>query len=310
MTAPQVESSDGMSVKSKRRLLPPVYMRPAQVAKALALADRLEQENQDPESDPAIAGKIIRALLRDHAADFSSRTDLDWLPATPTADDFRRHAKWVALHRSSIIRASAARDILQVPFREVDAVADCARAAFAMVPASDPGVSDRDAFRRALVICYVVTLLADRYDLSEALAAGLHALNERDRGFDEPMLRPRCEKNHNEPFQLQRLKLVSALAYGELIGMGVKRTGKNGNGADEQVARVFKKCTGRSVTGRAVRNWHGRSEQGDLADLQTLSEAMPFAGAFMLWLNGNHDAARRMVLRELKDRLAELVGGI
>jgi hypothetical protein len=130
----------------------------------------------------------------------------------------------------------------------------------------------------------------------------LHALYERDHGFDEPFfsVRPRVPKQPRESLYVKKVKAISAEACDALMSFGVKDAAK-------QVADVLNKSgflpvktNGKSVVARSVLNWRSRMKAGDLKFIWlNEKEGSLFPKAYRLCDLGRVDAARRRVLRFL-----------
>jgi hypothetical protein len=198
----------------------------------------------------------------------------------------------------------------------VDVLTERVRALFdAIAPSAlaiSPGASDRDILYKGLHMWTAIVALAvmdGRPDLERmgiALHAGLVALEERERGFDEPLLRAR-QWSRNQPrdsFYVRQLKSLSSEAFSRLREYKMKD-------AASQVAKVINqnrflppKWNGKSVTGRSVLNWHAR---GPFRYEWLFRPEMTYFGkAAELWREDRPEAARKAVLRELSDRLKEM----
>ena len=121
------------------------------------------------------------------------------------------------------------------PRDDVDVLAPAIRSIFDSIPSSalaiSPTASTREALRRALDIFTAIVGLAildGRSDLVPfffALHAGTCAMDERNRGIDEPLLRshPRSSNMPRESMYAQHVKAYSAMACATLISLGVQR---------------------------------------------------------------------------------------
>jgi hypothetical protein len=201
----------------------------------------------------------------------------------------------------------------------VDGLAARFRSAFDAIPPSalviDPNVSDREAFKRALDICARIVGLAildGRTDLESlffSLHAGLFAINERDRGFDEPLLRPRPRSPDmpRETEYARHIKAWCAMACQALIRLGVRR-----QDAAFWVASVLnrnqflppKSHNGKSATARSILNWEARLMADKLPMVGI--PVIEFRNAFNLRDKGQLNEARQEVLRVLTNHLGEV----
>jgi hypothetical protein len=222
-------------------------------------------------------------------------------------EDFLRDAP------QAILRLRAHRLLRVSLWDGVDVVASRARALFDAVPAevlSPPdGASGRERFQHALHVTYFIVMLAymfgQKKDIEKmflALQAGLFAVYERDRGFDEPFLRARrrSPRQSRESHFVRLVKAAAAEACEALIQFGVKD-------AASQVAEILNrnhflpiKANGKAVVPKSVLNWRSRFLTGDLW-ITWMSEegASLFPNAYRLFRDGRLEAARRRVLRFL-----------
>ena len=235
-------------------------------------------------------------------------------------DQIARRREEVANFQPQMALRWRARDTLHISVWDgVDDLAARFRNAFDAIPPSalviGPTFSDREAFKRALDICTAIVglvVLDGRADLEQLLFsihAGLFAVDERDRGFDEPLLRPRPRSPDmpRETEYAQHVKAWSAMACQALIMLGVRR-----QDAACQVASVLnrnqflppKSHNGKSATARSILNWEARwmSDKLPMVGITVIE----FRDAFNLRDKGHLNKARREVLRVLTNYLGEV----
>jgi hypothetical protein len=164
-----------------------------------------------------------------------------------------------------------------------------------------PDASGLEQLDWALRACWQIAELAGEPALSGILSQGIAAIEERQRGYDEPLLRAAQKKEHREPFRVRRVKMISAGAYRTLSGFGVKDAAK-------LVARVVREGNHLPppLHDRSVRNWR-RREQAWQFPLY-LEDLSLFDVSCDLWRKGRSEAACKAVLDELKFRLDQLPG--
>jgi hypothetical protein len=206
-------------------------------------------------------------------------------------------------------------------FHGVDGLTDRVKALFDAIPSSalaiSPEASDRDILYKSLKMWMTIIQLAvfnGRPDLERmgvASHAGLVALEEREKGFDEPLLRAR-RRLRNEPretFYVNQLKALSAEAVRHLQNFGIRD-------ATSQVAKAInrggflpEKHNGKSVVARSISNWSERGRVGRPGiRVRWLfrPEMTRFRRASELWRQGRPKAAQQAVLQELSDRLKQI----
>jgi hypothetical protein len=193
----------------------------------------------------------------------------------------------------------------------VDVIEARARNLFDSIPpqalTKKAGASDRESFKHALNICNTIVMLAfksGRQDLAHiaySLEHGLLALIDRDRGFDEPLLRarPKLPTGSRESLQDWYVKAALAAACEQLKEFGVKD-------AARQVAEVINrnqlfpiKTNGKAVVARSVLNWCGRRRAGDFRPFWNVPGGVLFPQARRLWAEGKRQAARSTLLHNL-----------
>ncbi len=196
----------------------------------------------------------------------------------------------------------------------VDVVASRARHLLDAIPAEALSVQDgatgRESFLHALRVCLYIMMLAyqlggQKKDIEKmvyALQAGFFAVRERDRGFDEPLLRVRrrSPQQSRESHFARIIKAAAAEACEALIQFGVKD-------AARQVAEILNrkkllpiKANAKAVVPKTVQNWHRRLLTGDLKIVWMFEEGTRlFPNAYRLFREGRPEAARRRVLRFL-----------
>jgi hypothetical protein len=218
----------------------------------------------------------------------------------------------------SLVRYRA-NQLFHVDFPEgVDALTDLSKSLFEIIPNSRLALgketSDRDVFHTAVELMFLIVQLAmvnGRADLDRvgvALHAGLVALDERKRGFDEPLLRAarRSSRQGRDSFYVRQTKAWAVEAYRLLVVFGVKD-------AATQVAKLINnrsflppKRNGTAIVARSIKNW---SKQSTFHFTWLSRPKMShFENARKLWVEGKHGGARREVLRELSERLKEMKG--
>jgi hypothetical protein len=261
------------------------------------------RSNKDAAYDVRALGRLAEELMRDASNDISS----DDPAIRRLLEEFLRHAP------RAIARLRAHRYLKVSLWDGVDLVASRARDLFDAIPAEGlllpDGASGRERFRHALRISYYVVMLAYMFEgqnniekMFYALQAGLFAVQERDRGFDEPFLRlrQRSPRQSRESHFARIVKAVAAEACEALIQFGVKD-------AARQVAEILNrndflpiKANGKAVVPKSVLNWRSRFLTGDLK-FRWMSEegASLFPNAYRLFREGRPEAARRRVLRFL-----------
>jgi hypothetical protein len=207
-----------------------------------------------------------------------------------------------------------AHELLKVSLWDgVDIVASRARHLFDAIPTEAlslaDGASGRENFRHALRVIYYIVVLAycfegkgDIEKMFSALQAGLFAVQERDRGFDEPVLRVRrrSPRQSRESHFARIVKAAAAEACEALIQFGVKD-------AACQVAEILNrnkflpiKTNAKAVVPKTVQNWRHRFQTGDLKLVWMSEEGTRlFPNAYRLFREGHPEAARRRVLRFL-----------
>jgi hypothetical protein len=180
------------------------------------------------------------------------------------------------------------------------------------------GASDREIFVHALNICHVIVMLAfksgrqDLADIAYSLQKGRAALFDRNRGFDEPLLRARPKLPNGSRESLQDWYVKAALA--EACEQLQKFGGKN---AARLVADVINrkqlfpvKANGKVVVARTVLNWYRRRRAGDLKPFWNLPGGVLFPKAQKLWREGKRDAARITLLHNLPSVIKSIRPGI
>jgi hypothetical protein len=213
----------------------------------------------------------------------------------------------------------------------VNRLAALFRRAFGAIPSSalkmNPRFSEREAFNHALLICSTIVGLAvmeipedlksvkeDRSDLDRIfhlLRRGMIAIQDRDRGLDEPLFRPtpRSPRMPRESQYDQFVKSLSAAACYTLIKFGVSKKHAADEIADLLTKDNFlgrKSRNQSSAVGRSILNWMARWERG--GDLHYFGTPdILFKTAYDLVGQGRGaDVARRGVLHSLKDHLNDL----
>jgi hypothetical protein len=193
-----------------------------------------------------------------------------------------------------------------------------AKALFDAVPPSalviSPTDSMRARFKRALEVCIGIVGLAmlehrglsaggkHRSDfelLFGSLQAGYDALSERDRGFDEPLLRSawRSSEMPREALYERHIKSMSGIACYVLASFGLPK-----HVAARKVAKVLNEArlfTGKGPGSRSVLNWMTRWQNGDLPRVPYYVDF--FGEAYWLKKKGRPEAAQREVLRVLAE---------
>jgi hypothetical protein len=246
-------------------------------------------------------------------------------PAVPPANDSDdsdiEERKWLkefsGPNQSRALVRFIANQIFHVSrFDGVDVLAARARAVFDAIPPSalavSPETSSREVFYKAVTMWANIIQLAviggrsDLEHLGNALFEGLVALEDREMGFDEPLLRARKRSRHQprDPFYVRQLKVLSSNACSRLKKYGMKD-------AAIQVAKIVNeksvlppKRSGKLVVDRSVRNWNARQTKYNRWLFRP--EMDMFREAAQLWREGRPGAARQAVIRELSDRLQEL----
>jgi hypothetical protein len=215
----------------------------------------------------------------------------------------------------ALIRANA-NQLFHVCYPEgVDDLADRARSLFDAIPESsltiDPESSDRDLFYKAVKMWMVILQLAvingrpDLERIGEAVNFGLIALEEREKGFDEPLLhaRKRSRKEPRDTHYVRQLKAISGLACSDLVQYGMTN-------AAIEIARLINrggflppKQNGKAITAKSVSNWQWRRWSFRWSFLPEMNR---FDKASLLWHEGHREAAQQAVLRELSERLKKM----
>jgi hypothetical protein len=205
---------------------------------------------------------------------------------------------------------------------EGERLAALARAFFDAVPPSalviSPTASPRAGFKRALNVCIAIvglavlehrvgsTVVEHRSDLEPllfSLCAGRDAVSERDRGFEEPLLRPsrRSPDMPREDLHAREAKSMSGMACYVLVSFGVPKSV-----AGRKVAKVVNDSgfLGKGAGGRSILNWMSRWQKLD--GLPYLGYCTyVFCDAYNLADKGRSEAAQREVLRVLAEFLAD-----
>jgi hypothetical protein len=199
-----------------------------------------------------------------------------------------------------------ANQVLQVPYRDVDGIADRARALFDVVPAADPAASDRDLVKWALGICEVTAALSGRLDLTIVMTGVLHAVEERYRGLDEPLLQKSPGGDHREPYEIRRVKSISAVAYRTLMRFGMK----DAAGEVWKVILKGKYLSSNSEKStslkKSLQRWLERRAAPGSLPILPMDGFEHFAHGWRLFGASRADEARQSVLHELKHRLDDL----
>jgi hypothetical protein len=210
-----------------------------------------------------------------------------------------------------------ANQILHVHYPEgVDVLADRAKSLFDAIATSaltvDPDASDRDLFYKSVEIWTTIIQLAvinGRSDLEPmgiALNSGLIALEERKKGFDEPLLRAPRRSRHQrrDAYYVRQLKVLSADACFLLRQHGVRD-------AASQIAKVINrdgllphKRNGKAIVAKSVLNWQRGDRYFRWLFLPEMTNR--FSRAKKLWDDGHSFVAQQKALRELSKRLKEM----
>lgn len=224
--------------------------------------------------------------------------------------------EFTRLDTRSLVRIRA-NQILHVCFPEgVDELTDLAKSLFDIIPPSAPllrpGTSKRDLFQGAVELLLVLVQLAmvnGRSDLEHigiALHAGLVALKERKKGFEEPLFRARrrSRRQPRDTFYVRQLKALATEACSRLKQYGMKD-------AASQVAMLINrgsflpsKRNGQAIVVKSVSNWCKQTPRQFVWLFRP--EMNRLAKGSELWRAGHHSAARQAVLRELSARLKEM----
>jgi hypothetical protein len=124
-----------------------------------------------------------------------------------TDEDFAQINELLAFDFGTGTLALKAHQTLGISVREVERLAESAREVFERVPklATDSPVGEQ--FRSALKTLQLLAALAGRRDFAAALLAGLIAIEDRHRGFDEPIFRARPSSDHREPVLMLHLRV-------------------------------------------------------------------------------------------------------
>jgi len=184
---------------------------------------------------------------------------------------------------------------------DIDWIAIQGRRLFKTFRLSPPAASGLERLGWALRACWQVAVLAGEQDLSDILDQGINALEERERGYDEPLLRAAPKKDHREPFRARRVKMISADAYWTLSAFGAKDAAK-------LVAKVVREGDHLPppLHDRSVRNWRRRGQAGQFPVY--LQDLTLFDVGRDLWRDGRPNDACKAVLDELKFQLDQLPG--
>jgi hypothetical protein len=267
-------------------------------------------------------GPAAAVLDADHIAQWKAwlvANDEEYRRALDIDETARRREEMANLRPQMELRWLAHDTLHTSLWDGVDGLAARIRSAFDGIPPSalviGRTLSDREAFKRALDVCTAIVALAmldGRADLKEfffSLRAGSFALDERDRGFDEPLLRPhpRSPDMPRESEYARHTKAWSAMACQALISLGVRR-----QDAACRVANVLnrnqflppKSHNGKSVSARSILNWEARL-MADKLPMVGIT-VIEFRTAFNLRDKGHFDKARQEVLRVLTNYLGEV----
>jgi len=241
------------------------------------------------------------------------------VPATPQAspspDDMVLMNNVLKVDYSRAMLMWKAHQVLRIPLSEVDAIAEKARALFEVVPFASSNFSDEAVpglVKRTIDICEVVAALSGRIDLTFSLVALVHAVEERERGFDEPLLRLFPKKpnaDHRETFEVRRLQSIAANAYRIL-----RRCGLTAAAAATAVMKVINdgkylprlKSKSPDSQRRTLDKWIAGRRAGDLP-IWPMDPVEHFREGWELQAESPAEA-QQSVLRELKSRLGELAG--
>jgi hypothetical protein len=232
-------------------------------------------------------------------------------------EDFLRmrekHPRW---YPDSALRISAELILCFTSIKDMDGFAVRLREAFEAIPvkavATDPTASDIETFGRALKFCLALVVLAsiggrdDLRHILQSLHKGVVAVEDRLRGFDEPLLRARHSPTAGREDQYVKcVKTWSAMAALTLVEMGMPRKQAAKKVADVLNRNQFlpPKRSGITVVPRSVVNWMARWEDGDL---KYYGDArFEFRDAFLLLDQGHAKGAERKLLAILTERLRE-----
>jgi hypothetical protein len=198
----------------------------------------------------------------------------------------------------------------------VDRVGILAKNLFeAISPAIDPRASDRDALVMTLEVCMALVLLGKSHGaalMERALFNCREAMEERDNGFDEPLLRKRPRSRHSsrQTGSEYHFKMWAGLIHGLLMSeLGFKETE-----AANRVAKHIddhnllpRKVKGKCARSKSILNWHRSAmEEKDLfaVFLQVEYFRPHMTKAWELRDQGSRDAAAKSLLRVLTDLAA------
>lgn len=245
--------------------------------------------------------------------------DVSELDRTVLPDFSEQEAVMIRFNASSLFRLSMWRRR-----GGVDHLAELVRAVFEAVPRRGLGVepsdSERDLLRRGLKIFSTLLALALTRPgagkhhsalklLLYSLYEGIAAMDERDRGFDEPLLRarPRTADMPRETDYERQIKSLASMASAELIRYGLPK-----QNAAREVAKVVNRSSAlrpkshkeTSVVSKSILNWTVRYSAGDLPIMGF--HHVVFAEAIKLRREGKSDAARQKVLSILREGLDEV----
>jgi hypothetical protein len=236
-----------------------------------------------------------------------SRGAQEWTEATR-----QRHFQEFAQDTMRAMNRLGAHKLFKVTLWEgVDDVEARARSLFDSIPPEaltmKAGASDREVFKRALDICSTIVMLAfksGRQDLAHiaySLELGRFALIDRDRGFDEPLLRarPKLPNGPRESLQDWYVKAALAEACELLRKFGVKDAARQVAGVINNNQLFPIKTNGKAAVARSVLNWCGRRRAGDLRPFWNLPGGILFPRARRLWTEGKQHAARSTLLHNL-----------
>jgi hypothetical protein len=205
-----------------------------------------------------------------------------------------------------------ANQLLHVCFPEgVDLLTKLAISIFDLIPPNvlpvSAEVSDRDVFYKAVEFWLTIVQLAfangrsDLERMGNALHAGLVALDERKKGFDEPLFRARrrLRQEPRDTYYIRQLKVLASEACYLLQHYGRRD-------ATSQVAKVIDrgnflpaKRNGMSIGARSVLNWTAQRKKRAYYHWQFRPQVNRFPEATAFWGQGRREAAQQAVLREL-----------